>query len=74
MTITPSARVVNVSDRAFLMHVGGKIGIHDKVPVKTRDDFPTVFDKKVAPAVAREVMKAAQNGGVARRRRWTARA
>jgi len=35
--------------------------------------IPSVFNKKVAPAVAREVMKAAQKGGVARRRRRTAR-
>jgi malate dehydrogenase (oxaloacetate-decarboxylating) len=31
--------------------------------------IPSVFNKKVAPAVAREVMRAAQKGGVARRRR-----
>jgi hypothetical protein len=30
---------------------------------------PSVFNKKVAPAVAREVMRAAQRGGLARRRR-----
>ena len=30
-------------------------------------------NKKVAPAVGREVVKAAQKGGVARRRRRTAR-
>jgi malate dehydrogenase (oxaloacetate-decarboxylating) len=31
--------------------------------------IPSVFNKKVAPAVAREVMKAAHKAGVARRRR-----
>jgi malate dehydrogenase (oxaloacetate-decarboxylating) len=31
--------------------------------------IPSVFNKKVAPAVAREVAKAAQKTGVARRRR-----
>ena len=31
--------------------------------------IPSVFNKKVAPAVAREVVRAAQRGGFARRRR-----
>ena len=31
--------------------------------------IPSVFNKQVAPAVAREVAKAAQKTGVARRRR-----
>jgi malate dehydrogenase (oxaloacetate-decarboxylating) len=35
--------------------------------------IPSVFNKKVAPAVAREVVRAAQRGGLARRRRRTAR-
>ncbi len=34
--------------------------------------IPSVFDKKVAPAVAREVIKAAHKGGVARRRKPSA--
>ena len=33
--------------------------------------IPSVFNKKVAPAVAREVMRTAQRTGVARRRRRT---
>jgi malate dehydrogenase (oxaloacetate-decarboxylating) len=33
--------------------------------------IPSVFNKKVAPAVAREVVRAAQRTGVARRRRRT---
>jgi malate dehydrogenase (oxaloacetate-decarboxylating) len=31
--------------------------------------IPSVFNRKVAPAVAREVVRAAQRGGIARRRR-----
>ena len=31
--------VVNVSDRTFLMHLGGKIEVKAKVSVKTRDDL-----------------------------------
>ncbi|HEY7650020.1 MAG TPA: ACT domain-containing protein, partial [Methylomirabilota bacterium] len=32
-------RVVNVSDRTFLMHLGGKIEIRNKIPIRTRDDL-----------------------------------
>src|SRR5687768_12286383 len=32
-------RVLHVSDRTFLMHLGGKIEVRGKVPVKTRDDL-----------------------------------
>jgi malate dehydrogenase (oxaloacetate-decarboxylating) len=41
-------RVVNVSDRTFLMHLGGKIGIQNKVPVKTRDDLSMAYTPGVA--------------------------
>src|SRR5262245_24577619 len=46
------ADVVNVSDRTFLMHLGGKIGVHAKVPVKTRDDLSMAY----TPGVARVCM------------------
>jgi Malic enzyme, NAD binding domain/ACT domain len=130
-------RIVNVSDRTFLVHLGGKIAIRNKNPVPEimpeeaaphvrvmatgRSDYPnqinnvlcfpgffrglldcrasrltdemkvaaaqaiaavvtrkelheeyvipSVFNKKVAPAVAREVTCAARKRGVARRRR-----
>ncbi|MET0852906.1 MAG: NAD-dependent malic enzyme, partial [Candidatus Rokuibacteriota bacterium] len=35
--------------------------------------IPSVFNKKVALVVAREVIRAAQRGGIARRRRRLAR-
>ena len=41
-------RVVNVSDRTFLMHLGGKIEIKNKVPVRTRDDLSMVYTPGVA--------------------------
>ncbi|MBI4246035.1 MAG: NAD-dependent malic enzyme [Candidatus Rokubacteria bacterium] len=41
-------RVVNVSDRTFLMHLGGKIEIRNKVPVRTRDDLSMVYTPGVA--------------------------
>lgn len=41
-------RVVNVSDRTFLLHLGGKIEIHPKSPVKNRDDLSRVYTPEVA--------------------------
>jgi malate dehydrogenase (oxaloacetate-decarboxylating) len=41
-------RIVSVSDRTFLMHLGGKIEIRSKVPVKTRDDLSMVYTPGVA--------------------------
>lgn len=40
--------IVNVSDRTFLMHLGGKIEIHAKTPVKNRDDLSRVYTPGVA--------------------------
>src|ERR671935_2146798 len=40
---TAGVRVSNVSDRTFLMHLGGKIEIHNKVPVRTRDDLSMAY-------------------------------
>jgi malate dehydrogenase (oxaloacetate-decarboxylating) len=42
------SRVVNVSDRTFLMHLGGKIEVRSKVPVRTRDDLSMVYTPGVA--------------------------
>jgi malate dehydrogenase (oxaloacetate-decarboxylating) len=41
-------RVESVSDRTFLMHLGGKIEITPKVSVKTRDDLSMVYTPGVA--------------------------
>ncbi|MHB8618526.1 MAG: malic enzyme-like NAD(P)-binding protein, partial [Chloroflexota bacterium] len=35
--------VVNVSDRTFLIHLGGKIEVVGRTPVKTRDDLSMVY-------------------------------
>jgi len=45
-------KVVHVSDRTFLMHLGGKIEIKGKIPVKTRDDLSMAY----TPGVARVCM------------------
>jgi malate dehydrogenase (oxaloacetate-decarboxylating) len=42
------ATVVNVSDRTFLMHLGGKIEVRGKMPVKTRDDLSMAYTPGVA--------------------------
>src|SRR3990170_3808929 len=44
--------VVHVSDRTFLMHLGGKIEVRGKVAVKTRDDLSMAY----TPGVARICM------------------
>ena len=44
----PGVRVINVSDRTFLMHLGGKLEIHSKVPVRTRDDLSMAYTPGVA--------------------------
>ena len=45
-------RVINVSDRTFLMHLGGKIEVKGKIPVKNRDDLSMAY----TPGVARVCM------------------
>ena len=41
-------RVIHCSDRTFLIHVGGKIEVNGRVPVKTRDDLSMVYTPGVA--------------------------
>src|SRR6201991_5254010 len=41
-------KVSSVSDRTFLMHVGGKIEVVGKVPIKTRDDLSMAYTPGVA--------------------------
>jgi malate dehydrogenase (oxaloacetate-decarboxylating) len=45
-------RIVFVSDSTFLAHIGGKIRVEPKIPVKTRADLSTVY----TPGVARVSM------------------
>ena len=42
------ARIVSVSDSTFLAHLGGKIRVEPKFPVKTRADLSTVYTPGVA--------------------------
>jgi malate dehydrogenase (oxaloacetate-decarboxylating) len=41
-------RVINVSDRTFLMHLGGKIEVRSKAPIRTRDDLSMAYTPGVA--------------------------
>jgi malate dehydrogenase (oxaloacetate-decarboxylating) len=39
----PGVTVHRVSDRTFLLHLGGKISVESKVPLKTRDDLSMAY-------------------------------
>ena len=41
-------KVINVSDRVFLLHLGGKIAIQNKVPLVTRDALSMAYTPGVA--------------------------
>lgn len=47
-----NVEIVHVSDRTFLMHLGGKIRVVNKVPLTTRDDLSMAY----TPGVARVCM------------------
>ena len=44
----PGLTVRKVSDRTFLLHLGGKIEVRSKVPLKTRDDLSRAYTPGVA--------------------------
>jgi malate dehydrogenase (oxaloacetate-decarboxylating) len=50
-------KVINVSDRVFLLHLGGKIAIQNKVPLVTRDALSMA---RVCEAIAAQPRKAWQ--------------
>jgi malate dehydrogenase (oxaloacetate-decarboxylating) len=56
-------KLVNVSDRVFLLHLGGKISIQNKVPLTTRDMLSMAYTPGVArvcEAIAADPRKAWQ--------------
>jgi malate dehydrogenase (oxaloacetate-decarboxylating) len=53
----PGVEVDHVSDRTFLMHLGGKIEVVGKTPLKTRDDLSMAY----TPGVARVSMAIAED-------------
>ncbi|SMF95919.1 malate dehydrogenase (oxaloacetate-decarboxylating) [Methylomagnum ishizawai] len=46
--VLEGVEVVNVSDRTFLMHLGGKIEVVSKTPLKTRADLSMAYTPGVA--------------------------
>lgn len=44
----PGVEFLSFSDRTFLIHLGGKIEIKNRVPVKTRDDLSMAYTPGVA--------------------------
>jgi malate dehydrogenase (oxaloacetate-decarboxylating) len=53
----PGVKVRKVSDRTFLLHLGGKLEVASKVPLKTRDDLSMAY----TPGVARVCLALADN-------------
>jgi malate dehydrogenase (oxaloacetate-decarboxylating) len=48
ITKLAGAKVKKVSDRTFLIHLGGKLEVNSKVPLKTRDDLSRAYTPGVA--------------------------
>ena len=59
----PDAHVRKISDRTFLLHIGGKLEVQPTVPLKTRDDLSRAY----TPGVARICLAIAQDPSDARR-------
>ncbi|QSB06364.1 NAD-dependent malic enzyme [Natronoglycomyces albus] len=59
----PDFEVKKVSDRTFLLHLGGKIEVKSKVPLRNRDDLSMAY----TPGVARVCQAIANNPDDARR-------
>ena len=53
----PGVVVEHISDRTFLMHLGGKLEVKSKVPIRNRDDLSMAY----TPGVARICMAIHQN-------------
>jgi malate dehydrogenase (oxaloacetate-decarboxylating) len=61
LTSLDGVKVINVSDRTFLVHLGGKIEIQPRMPVKNREDLSHVYTPgvaKVCKAIHQDVNKA----------------
>ncbi len=59
----PGFTVGKVSDRTFLLHLGGKLEVASKVPLRNRDDLSRAY----TPGVARVCLAIAENPADARR-------
>jgi malate dehydrogenase (oxaloacetate-decarboxylating) len=63
MRLVPGVVIGKVSDRTFLMHLGGKIEMNSKHPIRNRDDLSMIY----TPGVARVCLAIAKNKEDARR-------
>jgi malate dehydrogenase (oxaloacetate-decarboxylating) len=63
LTGLPDVAVHKVSDRTFLLHLGGKIEMRSKVPLRTRDELSMAY----TPGVARVSLAIAKNPDDVRR-------
>ncbi|WP_053206446.1 NAD-dependent malic enzyme [Jiangella muralis] len=63
LTQVAGVTVRKVSDRTFLIHLGGKLEVNPKVPLKHRDDLSRAY----TPGVARVCLAIAENPEDARR-------
>ena len=63
MRTVPGVTIGRVSDRTFLMHLGGKIEMNAKLPIRNRDDLSMIY----TPGVARVCLAIAKNKDDARR-------
>ncbi len=63
MRAEPGVQIGRVSDRTFLAHLGGKLRIESKVPIRNRDDLSLIY----TPGVARICLAIAKDPGDARR-------
>ncbi len=57
MEAVDGVQVYRVSDRTFLLHLGGKISVESKVPLRTRDDLSMAY----TPGVGRVSLAIAKN-------------
>jgi malate dehydrogenase (oxaloacetate-decarboxylating) len=63
LSASPILNVRKVSDRTFLLHLGGKLEVNSKVPLKNRDDLSRAY----TPGVARICQAIAKDKSDARR-------
>jgi len=63
MRAVEGVEIGKVSDRTFLMHLGGKISMETKHPIRNRDDLSMIY----TPGVARVCLAIAENPEDARR-------
>src|SRR3954454_16890797 len=63
MRAVHGVEIGEVSDRTFLVHLGGKLTIESKVPIRNRDDLSLIY----TPGVARVCLAIAENPEDARR-------